>query len=49
MNRLFRMHAYPHSQNSPVFKQCDVTYVPILLGGVMKACGNIAPIEIKSA
>lgn len=36
------------SQHSPVFKQCDLSYVPIFLGGVMKACGNTAPINIKS-
>jgi 2-hydroxychromene-2-carboxylate isomerase len=35
-------------QNDPVFKKCEITYVPIFLGGVMKACGNTAPINIKS-
>jgi len=35
-------------QNFPVFKQCEVTYVPIFLGGLMKMCGNTAPINIKS-
>jgi hypothetical protein len=35
-------------QNSPTFKQCDVTYVPIFLGGLMKATGNTPPIQIKS-
>ena len=35
-------------QNDPVFKNCEITYVPIFLGGVMKACGNTAPINIKS-
>ncbi|KAI9877500.1 MAG: hypothetical protein M1830_003761 [Pleopsidium flavum] len=34
--------------HSPVFKQCDVSYVPIFLGGVMKACGNTPPIQIKN-
>lgn len=35
-------------QNFPVFKQCDVEFVPILLGGLFKTCGNSAPITIKS-
>lgn len=35
-------------QNDPVFSKCEITYVPMFLGGVMKACGNIAPIKIKS-
>ena len=36
------------SQNSPVFKECEINYVPVFLGGVMKATGNRAPMEIKS-
>jgi hypothetical protein len=35
-------------QNDPVFASCDITYIPIFLGGVMKACGNPPPIGIKS-
>ncbi|KAF2831918.1 thioredoxin-like protein [Ophiobolus disseminans] len=35
-------------QNSPVFKQCEITYTPILLGGLMKACGNTPPLNIKN-
>lgn len=35
-------------QNSPTFAKCNVTYVPILLGGLMNACNNTAPINIKS-
>jgi hypothetical protein len=27
-------------QNDPVFQKCEITYVPIFLGGVMKACGS---------
>ncbi|TKX26241.1 DSBA-like thioredoxin domain-containing protein 1 [Elsinoe australis] len=34
--------------NSALFKQCDVKYVPILLGGVMKACNNTPPLRIKN-
>ncbi|CAO2648807.1 Nn.00g097560.m01.CDS01 [Neocucurbitaria sp. VM-36] len=35
-------------KNSPVFKQCEITYVPIFLGGLMHACGNKTPISIKN-
>ncbi|PKY02099.1 putative 2-hydroxychromene-2-carboxylate isomerase [Aspergillus campestris IBT 28561] len=35
-------------QNSPVFASCNVTYVPIFLGGLMKACGNTPPIRVKN-
>lgn len=35
-------------QNSPAFKQCEIKYVPIFLGGLMNACGNTPPIAIKS-
>lgn len=37
-----------NKQNSPAFKQCDVKFVPIFLGGLMNACGNTPPIAIKS-
>jgi len=40
--------ANPENKNSPVFKQCEITYVPILLGGLMNACGNTPPLRIKS-
>lgn len=36
------------AQHHAVFQGCDVTYVPIFLGGLMKACGNTAPINITS-
>jgi 2-hydroxychromene-2-carboxylate isomerase len=35
-------------QNSPAFAKVDITYVPILLGGLMQACNNSPPINIKS-
>ncbi|KAL6709770.1 hypothetical protein ACN47E_001199 [Coniothyrium glycines] len=35
-------------RNSAVFKQCEITYVPILLGGLMNACGNTPPLRIKN-
>lgn len=31
-----------------MFQKCDITYVPIFLGGLMKACGNTPPINITS-
>ncbi|MCJ1312632.1 hypothetical protein MMC25_006307 [Agyrium rufum] len=33
---------------SPAFKPCEITFVFILLGGVMKACGNTPPLTIKN-
>ncbi|KAF2084260.1 HCCA isomerase/glutathione S-transferase kappa [Saccharata proteae CBS 121410] len=44
----FAYMAFYALQNLPVFKQCEIKYVPIFLGGVMKACGNTAPINIKN-
>ncbi|KAK1065122.1 hypothetical protein LTR74_008234 [Friedmanniomyces endolithicus] len=44
----FAYMAWYVTKNSPTFKQCDVTYIPIFLGGVMQACGNIPPINIKN-
>jgi 2-hydroxychromene-2-carboxylate isomerase len=35
-------------QNSPIFRPVQITYIPILLGGLMKACDNRAPIEIRN-
>ncbi|GAB7337602.1 hypothetical protein MBLNU457_g2905t1 [Dothideomycetes sp. NU457] len=44
----FAYFAFYMTKTSPIFKDCDVTYIPIFLGGVMKACGNTPPIQIKS-
>ncbi|KIX00409.1 uncharacterized protein Z518_10548 [Rhinocladiella mackenziei CBS 650.93] len=44
----FAYLGYYMLRNSPVFRPVQVTYVPILLGGLMKACGNRAPIEIRN-
>jgi len=44
----FAYLAFHVTHYSPAFKKCDVTYVPIFLGGVMKACGNQPPINIKN-
>ncbi|KAJ4332114.1 hypothetical protein N0V95_009733 [Ascochyta clinopodiicola] len=35
-------------KNSPAFKQCEIKYVPILLGGLMNKCGNTPPLTIKN-
>ncbi|KAK0390053.1 hypothetical protein NLU13_3626 [Sarocladium strictum] len=40
--------AYHILRNSPVFAGCDVTYVPVFLGGIMTMCNNTPPIGIKN-
>ncbi|KAH6711121.1 thioredoxin-like protein [Leptodontidium sp. MPI-SDFR-AT-0119] len=35
-------------RNDPVFSNCDITYIPIFLGGLMKMCNNATPISIKN-
>ncbi|KAL2068890.1 hypothetical protein VTL71DRAFT_15228 [Oculimacula yallundae] len=40
--------AYYILRNDPIFSKCDITYIPIFLGGVMKACGNLTPINIRN-
>ncbi|KAI0145251.1 thioredoxin-like protein [Xylariaceae sp. FL1272] len=44
----FAYEAFYLLQNDPVFQDVQVTYVPIFLGGLMKLCGNVAPISIKN-
>ncbi|KAJ5778208.1 thioredoxin-like protein [Penicillium odoratum] len=44
----FAYIAFHILKNSPTFAKCNVTYVPIFLGGLMHACSNIAPINIKN-
>ncbi|PMD65251.1 HCCA isomerase/glutathione S-transferase kappa [Hyaloscypha bicolor E] len=44
----FAYEAYYILRNDPVFKKCEIIYVPIFLGGVMKACGNTPPIKVKN-
>jgi len=44
----FAYLAYYVTKTSPVFATCEITYVPIFLGAVMKACGNTPPIQIKN-
>ena len=31
-----------------MFKDCEVKYVPVFLGGIMKATGNRPPLAVKS-
>nr|BAI44787.1 similar to 2-hydroxychromene-2-carboxylate isomerase [Alternaria alternata] len=35
-------------KNSKVFQQVELEFVPILLGGLMKICGNTPPLRIKN-
>ncbi|KAK3197183.1 hypothetical protein GRF29_1536g926088 [Pseudopithomyces chartarum] len=44
----FAYIAFHALQNQAVFKQCEITYVPVFLGGIMNACGNTPPIKIKN-
>lgn len=44
----FAYMAFYVLQKSAAFKQVDITYIPIFLGGVMKACDNRPPISITS-
>ncbi|KAK3304484.1 thioredoxin-like protein [Chaetomium strumarium] len=44
----FAYEAYYVLRHDPVFKNCDVTYVPIFLGGLMHKCGNTPPLKIKN-
>ncbi|KAF2149788.1 putative 2-hydroxychromene-2-carboxylate isomerase [Myriangium duriaei CBS 260.36] len=44
----FAYLAFHFIQNSPAFKSVAVTYIPIFLGGVMKATNNRPPITIKN-
>ncbi|KAI4659796.1 uncharacterized protein J4E79_006332 [Alternaria viburni] len=44
----FAYIAFHVLKNSKAFKQVEVQYVPILLGGLMKVCGNTPPLNIKN-
>ncbi|KAJ0419307.1 thioredoxin-like protein [Aspergillus carlsbadensis] len=35
-------------RNSPTFSKCDLTFIPVFLGGLMSTCGNTPPIRIKN-
>ncbi|ERF71667.1 hypothetical protein EPUS_00656 [Endocarpon pusillum Z07020] len=40
--------AYYVLRHSPIFRPCEIEYVPVFLGGLMKACNNRPPLEIKN-
>jgi len=44
----FAYIAYYILRNDPAFSKCEITYIPVFLGGIMKACGNTPPINIKN-
>ncbi|KAL5391370.1 hypothetical protein DPSP01_001243 [Paraphaeosphaeria sporulosa] len=44
----FAYLAFYALHNFPVFKQCEINYVPVFLAGIMKACGNTPPLKIKN-
>ncbi|KAL2185346.1 thioredoxin-like protein [Thermothelomyces heterothallicus CBS 203.75] len=44
----FAYLAYHVLRHDAVFKGCDITYVPVFLGGLMHKCGNVPPIKIKN-
>ncbi|KAL4787373.1 thioredoxin-like protein [Aspergillus varians] len=44
----FAYIAFKVLQSSPTFSKCDVTFVPVFLGGLMNVCGNTPPIKIKN-
>ncbi|KAH7072811.1 thioredoxin-like protein [Paraphoma chrysanthemicola] len=40
--------AFSVLKKSPTFKPCEITCIPIFLGGLMNACGNKAPLTITN-
>ncbi|KAK8086139.1 hypothetical protein PG994_001113 [Apiospora phragmitis] len=44
----FAYQAFHILRHDPVFKGVKVEYIPVFLGGLMHACGNTAPIQIKN-
>ncbi|RMZ92667.1 hypothetical protein DV736_g121, partial [Chaetothyriales sp. CBS 134916] len=44
----FAYLGYYMLRHHPIFQGVEVSYVPILLGGLMKACNNTPPIQIKN-
>ncbi|KAK2737620.1 hypothetical protein FQN55_000976 [Onygenales sp. PD_40] len=44
----FAYMAYYVTRHSPVFAKCEITYIPIFLGGLFNATGNITPLRIKN-
>ncbi|RDW75110.1 2-hydroxychromene-2-carboxylate isomeras-like protein [Coleophoma cylindrospora] len=44
----FAYEAYYILRHDPIFSTCDITYIPVFLGGIMKSAGNTPPIDIKN-
>ncbi|KAL2857168.1 thioredoxin-like protein [Aspergillus pseudoustus] len=44
----FAQIAFHILRNSPTFSKCDLTFIPVFLGGLMSSCGNTPPIRIKN-
>ncbi|ATZ56584.1 hypothetical protein BCIN_13g04210 [Botrytis cinerea B05.10] len=44
----FAYEAYWILRHDPAFSKCDVEYVPVFLGGIMKDVGNTPPINVKN-
>ncbi|KAH8759509.1 HCCA isomerase/glutathione S-transferase kappa [Diaporthe sp. PMI_573] len=44
----FAYIAYYVLRHDPVFKGCQITYIPIFLGGLFKKTGNTSPIQIRN-
>ena len=44
----FAYLAYHTTRHSPLFANVSITYTPIFLGGLMKACDNRTPIDIRN-
>ncbi|KAJ4417506.1 hypothetical protein N0V85_001829 [Neurospora sp. IMI 360204] len=44
----FAYEAYHILRNDPIFKNVDIKYVPIFLGGLMNKCSNTPPMKIKN-
>ena len=44
----FAYMAYYTTRHASILKNVSITYIPIFLGGLMKACDNRAPIEIRN-
>lgn len=37
-----------NSQNSPVFSECEIQYIPVSLRDIFQLCQNAPPLAVKS-
>ncbi|KAL1883278.1 hypothetical protein Daus18300_000336 [Diaporthe australafricana] len=44
----FTYIAYYVLRHDPVFKDCEITYIPVFLRGIFKSAGNTPPLAIKN-